>query len=110
MDETALGQAAEGGGAIQIAVATLQKSTARRLVSICAVLEGTYQMLFTSGPAVTLYPGGCGVKLHERGPLTGRRAEIGGDQQHNQATYHARISACGSPTYSRRGKAVRTRR
>src|SRR5215472_634957 len=50
-----LGQAAAniaGGG--QIAVATRQKSTARRLVRICAVLEDTPQMLFTRGAAVTL--------------------------------------------------------
>jgi len=40
--------------AVQSAVATRQKSTARRLVSICAVLEDTHQMLFTRGPAVTL--------------------------------------------------------
>jgi hypothetical protein len=38
---------------IQIAVATLQKSTARRLVSICADLERTYLMLFMSSPDVT---------------------------------------------------------
>ena len=37
-----------------MAVVTRQKSTARRLVSICAVLEDTYQMLFTSAAAVTL--------------------------------------------------------
>jgi hypothetical protein len=40
-------------GRVHIAVATRQKSTARRLVSICAVLEATYQMVFTSGTAVT---------------------------------------------------------
>jgi hypothetical protein len=32
---------------IQIAVATRQKSTARRLVSICAVRDCTNQMLFS---------------------------------------------------------------
>ena len=36
-----------------MAVATRQKSTARRFVSILAVLEGTYLMLFTGGTAVT---------------------------------------------------------
>jgi hypothetical protein len=36
-----------------MAVATRQKSTARRFVSILAVLEGTYPMLFTGGTAVT---------------------------------------------------------
>jgi hypothetical protein len=34
-----------------MAVATRQKSTARRLVS--SILEGTYLMLFTGGAAVT---------------------------------------------------------
>src|SRR5580693_9692680 len=43
--------------AVQSAVATRQKSTARRLVSICAVLEDTHQMLFTRGLAVTLTGG-----------------------------------------------------
>ena len=43
--------------AVQSAVATRQKSTARRLVSICAVLEDTHQMLFTRGLAVTLSGG-----------------------------------------------------
>jgi hypothetical protein len=37
-----------------MAVDTRQKSTARRLVSICAVLEDTYQMLFIRAAAVTL--------------------------------------------------------
>jgi hypothetical protein len=37
-----------------MAVDTRQKSTARRLVSICTVVEVTYQMLFTSATAVTL--------------------------------------------------------
>lgn len=36
-----------------MAAATRQKSTARRLVSILAVLEGMYPMLFTGGTAVT---------------------------------------------------------
>jgi len=36
-----------------MAVATRQKSTARRFVSILAGLEGTYLMLFTDGTAVT---------------------------------------------------------
>lgn len=39
-----------------MAVATRQKSTARRLVSICTVLEGTYLMLFSEGIAVTTRP------------------------------------------------------
>lgn len=34
-------------------MATRQKSTARRLVSICAVLEGTYLMLFSERTGVT---------------------------------------------------------
>ena len=46
-------QAAANAEGRQIAVATRQKSTARRLVSMCAVLEDTHQMLFTSGSAVT---------------------------------------------------------
>jgi hypothetical protein len=39
-----------------MAVATRQKSTARRFVSISAVLEGTYSMLFTEETAVTTRP------------------------------------------------------
>src|SRR5215471_19535234 len=49
----ALDQAAAGAESLQIAVATRQKSTARRLVSSCAVLEDTDQMVFTRGAAVT---------------------------------------------------------
>jgi hypothetical protein len=48
-----LTQAAKGTGHGHIAVATRQKSTARRFVSILAVLEGTYLMLCTGGTAVT---------------------------------------------------------
>jgi hypothetical protein len=51
--EPALDQAAAGAESLQIAVATRQKSTARRLVSSCAVLEDTDQMVFTRGAAVT---------------------------------------------------------
>jgi hypothetical protein len=36
-----------------MAVATRQKSTARRFVSISAALEGTYSMLCTAGTDVT---------------------------------------------------------
>src|ERR1700730_18347252 len=39
-----------------MAVATRQKSTARRFVSILAVLEGTYSMLCTGETAVTIRP------------------------------------------------------
>jgi hypothetical protein len=39
-----------------MAVATRQKSTARRFVSILAVLEGTYPMLCTAATAVTTRP------------------------------------------------------
>ncbi len=42
-----------------MAVATRQKSTARRFVSILAVLEGTYLMLCTAGTAVTTRPVGA---------------------------------------------------
>jgi hypothetical protein len=76
------GQATAGTGCVHIAVATRQKSTARRLVSSMsailvlplvltpearkavtpgagsAVLEGTYPMLFSRGPAVTLRAAG----------------------------------------------------
>jgi hypothetical protein len=48
-----LTQATKGTERGHIAVATRQKSTARRLVSICTVLEGTYLMLFSEGTAVT---------------------------------------------------------
>jgi hypothetical protein len=43
-----------------MAVATRQKSTARRFVSILAVLEGTYPMLCTGGAAVTLWSAATG--------------------------------------------------
>ncbi len=49
-------QAAAGSGRVHIAVVTRQKSTARRLVNICAVLEVTAQMVFNSDAAVTLRP------------------------------------------------------
>ena len=76
------GQATEGTGRVHIAVATLQKSTARRLVSSMsailvlpavitpevrmvvtpgaggAVLEDTSSMLFSRGTAVTLRAAG----------------------------------------------------
>jgi hypothetical protein len=44
-----------------IAVATRQKSTARRFVSILAVLEGMYLMLFAGWPAVTTKPTDTGL-------------------------------------------------
>jgi hypothetical protein len=44
-----------GSERVHIAVATRQKSTARRLVS-SMFLEDTYQMLFTSSDAVTFHP------------------------------------------------------
>ena len=44
-----------------IAAATRQKSTARRFVSILAVLEGTYSMLCTGETAVTTRPGRHGA-------------------------------------------------
>jgi hypothetical protein len=53
---TALAQATKGTGHGHMAVATRQKSTARRFVSISAVLEGTYPMLCTEEPAVTTRP------------------------------------------------------
>jgi len=46
-------QAAAGSGRVHIAVVTRQKSTARRLVSICAVPEVTAQMVFNRDAAVT---------------------------------------------------------
>jgi hypothetical protein len=55
--ENPLTQATKGTGQ-HIAVATRQKSTARRFVSILAVLEGTYLMLFTGATAVTTWPAG----------------------------------------------------
>jgi hypothetical protein len=58
--ETALDQATKGADhgprsipERHMAVATRQKSTARRLVSICTVLEGTYPMVFSREAAVT---------------------------------------------------------
>jgi hypothetical protein len=49
--DAALNQAKKDAGRGHIAVATRQKSTARRLVS--SILEGTYLMVFTGGTAVT---------------------------------------------------------
>jgi hypothetical protein len=43
-------------GQRHMAVATRQKSTARRFVSILAVLEGTYPMLCAGRVAVTTRP------------------------------------------------------
>lgn len=55
--ETALlTQATKGAERGHMAVATRQKSTARRLVSICTVLEGTYLMLCSDWTAVTMTP------------------------------------------------------
>jgi hypothetical protein len=56
--EAPLTQAAKGTERRHIAVATRQKSTARRFVSILAVLEGTYPMLCTEATAVTTRPAG----------------------------------------------------
>jgi hypothetical protein len=50
-----------------MAVATRQKSTARRLVSICAVLEDTDQMLFASAAAVTLPLAGSDCPAQTKG-------------------------------------------
>jgi len=50
-----------------MAVDTRQKSIARRLVSICAVGEDTYQMLFTCAAAVTLSLAGPDVPAGPKG-------------------------------------------
>jgi hypothetical protein len=52
-----------------MAVATRQKSTARRFVSILAVLEGTYPMLFTGETAVTTGETAVTTRLSDMEPI-----------------------------------------